>query len=49
MGAVLSSRHASKHELETIYGVEDLYLFAEMIQVDAHNRHLAATHKKRSD
>lgn len=37
VGMVVSSRHASLHELQSVYGVEDLYNLAELIIVDAHN------------
>jgi hypothetical protein len=30
------------YELQTIYGLEDLYDFLEILAVDAHNRLLAA-------
>jgi hypothetical protein len=35
------SRHATLHELQTVYGSEDLQDFVEMILVDAHNKHAA--------
>lgn len=43
IAAVLSSelRLATKIELETVYGVEDLYDFLEIMAVDAHNRGVA--------
>lgn len=31
---------ASLHELETIYSVEDLYDFLEILAIDAYNRKL---------
>ncbi len=38
IGAVVSSRLATLLELETVYGVEDTYLFLEVLTVDAYNR-----------
>jgi hypothetical protein len=38
VGMVVSSRHATLHELQTVYGVQDVYNLAEMIIVDAHNK-----------
>ena len=34
---VVSSRMASLHELQTVYGTEDLYDMVEIIVTDAHN------------
>ena len=41
IGAVVSSRMATLHELETIYGLEDLYAMLEIIAVDSHNQAIA--------
>ncbi len=41
MGRVVSSKFATLYELQTIYGVEDLYDLLEIITVDAHNTWLA--------
>lgn len=38
IGAVVSSRHATLHDLDSVYGAEDLYALLEIITVDAHNR-----------
>jgi hypothetical protein len=38
IGAVVSSRMASLIELQTVYGVTDLYRMLEVLTVDAHNR-----------
>ncbi len=38
VGAVISSRLATKHELATVYGTEDLQDFLEILSVDAHNQ-----------
>lgn len=40
IGAVISSGMAKLHELDTIYGAEDLYDMLEVIAVDAHNRRI---------
>lgn len=40
MGAVLSARLATLHELQTIYGLEDLYNLAEVVIIDVYNRRL---------
>ena len=42
IGAVISSRLATMHELDTIYGTEDLYDFLEIIVTDSHNEAEAA-------
>jgi hypothetical protein len=38
VGMVVSSKLATLRELQTEYGVLDLYNLAEIITVDAHNR-----------
>ena len=38
---MISSRLATLHELDTVYGVEDLYDMLEILEIDAHN-HLIA-------
>ncbi len=40
IGAVISSRMASLAELQTVYGVTDLYRMLEVLTVDAHNRRI---------
>lgn len=40
IGAVISAGKATLHELDTVYGVEDLYDMLEVIAIDAHNRWL---------
>jgi hypothetical protein len=42
---VVSSRLATMHELQTIYGLEDLANFLEILAVDAHNQRLAFDRK----
>lgn len=39
---VVSSKLATLVELDTVYGVRDLYDFLEIIMVDAHNKAVAA-------
>lgn len=38
IGVVISSRLASLQELQTVYGVGDLFNIAEILSVDAYNR-----------
>jgi len=38
---VVSSRLATLHELDTVYGIEDLWSLLEVITVDNHNTRLA--------
>lgn len=42
IAAVVSSRLATLHELDTVYGLEDLWTLLEVNSVDLHNRSLAA-------
>ena len=37
---MISCGLATLHELDTVYGVEDLYDMLEIITIDAHNRWL---------
>lgn len=37
---MVSAGKATLHELQTVYGVVDLYDMIEIIQVDAHNARL---------
>ena len=39
----MSSRLATLHELQTIYGAEDLYELLEVVAVDRHNQAVANT------
>lgn len=39
---MISSRLATLYELQTVYGVEDLYVLLEVIAVDNYNRMLAS-------
>lgn len=39
---------ATLHELDTVYGVQDLYEMIEILQVDAHNRRLAQERQNRA-
>lgn len=36
-GMIVSSRIATLRELQTVYGLEDLYNLAEVVIVDRHN------------
>lgn len=38
----MSRRLASLHELQTVYGLEDLYDMVEIIVIDSHNEWLLA-------
>lgn len=38
IGQVLSTRMATLHELDTVYGVEDVYDMLEVVSIDAHNQ-----------
>lgn len=40
IGALVSSKMASLHELQTVYGAEDAYDMFEIIGVDAYNQQL---------
>lgn len=37
-GTVVSRRFATLHELDTVYGTEDVYDMMEIISVDSHNQ-----------
>ena len=41
IGMVVTSRLATAYELQTVFGVEDLQNFLEMLQVNAHNQQIA--------
>lgn len=43
IGAVISGRLATLIELQTVYGLEDLYNLAEVLIIDVYNRRLART------
>ena len=45
LGTVLSRGFATLHELDTIYGTEDLFDLLEIISVDAHNERILTTPK----
>lgn len=46
IGVVVSHRHATLHELQTVYGAEDLYNFLEIIAVDGHNERVMSERKE---
>lgn len=39
---MISADKATLHELQTVYGVVDLYDMIEVIQIDAHNARVMA-------
>jgi hypothetical protein len=41
IGTLLSKRMATLHELDTVYGVRDVYDMLEVITIDDYNRNLA--------
>lgn len=41
VATVISSRLATLHELDTVYGMSDLWDLLEIITVDAHNARIA--------
>jgi hypothetical protein len=40
IGAVVSARMATFHELDTVYGLNDVYDMWEILRVDAYNQRL---------
>jgi hypothetical protein len=40
IATVVSKRYATLHELQTVYGSEDLYDLLEIIAVDTHNENM---------
>ncbi len=43
---MISSRLATLAELDTVYGVRDLYDFLEILSVDGHNRRVLTATKE---
>jgi len=41
IGIVISSRMANLHDLQSIYGMEDVYDMLEVLNVDSHNQEVA--------
>lgn len=41
IGAVISSKLATKIELDTVYGLKDMWDLLEINAIDSHNRSLA--------
>jgi hypothetical protein len=41
IGLALSAKMATLNELQTVYGLEDVYDMLEIASVDAHNQNLA--------
>ena len=48
IGAVISNRFATLHELQTIYSIEDVYIMLEINSVDCHNRIVASKIKPKA-
>lgn len=46
IGAVLSKRRATLHELQSVYGQEDLHDLLEVIIVDSYNERISAEGRK---
>jgi hypothetical protein len=42
VGMILSARQATLHELQTVYGVMDLFNLCEVIAVESYNRRMGA-------
>jgi len=42
IATVVSSRLATLHELDTVYGVEDLWILLEVNAVDKHNAYIVS-------
>ena len=42
IATVVSSRLATLHELDTVYGVEDLWILLEVNAVDRHNAYIVS-------
>ena len=42
IGTLVSARLATLHELDTIYGIEDVYQMLEIVSVDSYNKYLAS-------
>ncbi len=40
IATVVSARLATLHELDTVYGLEDLWMLIEVNSVDTHNRNV---------
>lgn len=40
ISTVVTGGYATLHELDTVYGLEDVYDLLEIISVNAHNRHV---------
>jgi hypothetical protein len=47
IAAVISADRATLQELQTVYGLEDLWDLFEIHQVSQYNEHLAAKHANR--
>jgi hypothetical protein len=47
IGILLSRGKATLHELDTVYGVEDMYDMLEVVTIDAYNERIANQHLNR--
>lgn len=45
IATVVSSGKATLHELDTVYGVEDLWDMLEIISIEAHNQRILSAPK----
>lgn len=46
VGLVISAKLATLHEMQTVYGIEDLHDLAEIMAIDGHNAHAIAKREK---
>jgi hypothetical protein len=46
VGTVISANRASLIELQTVYGVRDLYNLLEIVMVDFYNKHQLEKHAR---
>jgi len=44
IATLISAGLATLHELDTVYGTEDLWMMLEVNAVDAHNKYLMSKH-----
>ena len=49
LGTLISAGMATLHELDTVYGIEDVYMMLEVLSVDNHNRRMIARARDRRD
>ena len=46
IATVVSEKHATLHQMQTIYGLADLYDLLEIVAVDRHNQRIANRPRK---